>query len=92
MLRYTYGFVREYARSSRHCVALDSLYWMRHPHPLISLLSLTLLCSIRATSHEQSLDTISLSAPEDFHRCGLLQLALTADFRNLMVPSATDHI
>ena len=53
----------EYARSSRHCVALDSLYWMRHPHPLISLLSLMLLCSIRARSHEQPLDTISLSAP-----------------------------
>ena len=73
----------EYARSSRHCVALDSLYWMRHPHPLISLLSLMLLCSIRATSHEQPLNTISLSAPED--RCGLLQLPLTAYFHNLEV-------
>jgi hypothetical protein len=72
-----YGFDSEYARSSRHCVAFDSLYWMRHPHPLISLrlLSLMLLCSIRATSHEQPLETISLSAPEDCHRCGLLQLA-----------------
>ena len=75
----------EYARSSRHCVALDSLYWMRHPHPLISLLSLMLLCSIRATSHEQPLNTISLSAPEDCHRCGLLQLPLTAYFRNFEV-------
>jgi hypothetical protein len=42
--------------------AFDSLYWMRHPHPLISieLLSLMLLCRMRATSHEQLLDTISL--------------------------------
>ena len=56
---------------------------MRHPHPLISLLSLMLLCSIRATSHEQPLNTISLSAPED--RCGLLQLPLTAYFHNLEV-------
>ena len=45
-----------------HRIAFDSLYWMRHPHPLISiqLLSLMLLCRMRATSHEQPLDTISL--------------------------------
>ncbi len=45
-----------------HPIAFDSLYWMRHPHPLISieLLSLMLLCRMRATSHEQPLDTISL--------------------------------
>ena len=55
---------------------VDSLAcWMRHPNPFISLLSLMMLCSMRATSHEQPLETISLSAPEDCHRCGLLQLA-----------------
>ena len=36
--------------------------------------------------------TISLRAPEDCYRCGSLQLALTAYFRNMEVPSLTDHI
>jgi hypothetical protein len=36
--------------------------------------------------------TISLRAPEDCYQCGSLQLALTAYFRNMEVPSLTDHI
>ncbi len=35
--------------------------------------------------------TISLRAPEDCYRCGSLQLALTAYFRYMEVPSLTDH-
>jgi hypothetical protein len=58
---YTYGF----DSSTPEVPAIASRlthYWMRHPHPLISLLSLMLLCSIRATSHEQPLDDLPLSS------------------------------
>jgi hypothetical protein len=65
---------------------------MRHPHPLISLLSLMLLCSIRATSHEQPLDDLPLSSRSaiDANYCSLR--SLTAYFRNLVVQSLTDYI
>ena len=61
VLTYTYGF----DSSTPEVPAIASRlthYWMRHPHPLISLLSLMLLCSIRATTHEQPLDDLPLSS------------------------------
>ena len=62
---------------------------MRHPNPFISLLSFMLLFRIRANSHQQPLN---VRAPEDCYRCGSLQLALTAYFRNIEAPSLTDHM
>jgi hypothetical protein len=41
-------------------IAFDSLYCGIHIRISVSLLSLMLLCRMRATSHEQLLDTISL--------------------------------